>query len=101
MKHAIDNGHARPEKSASETKSVGQESVREARRAPTALEIALRLANIEAILTQLLQQRRAKARTGTKRTQSMRVRVRNEALAHPERPQERHYRMVRELMSRR
>jgi hypothetical protein len=85
----------------SELKELMQEAVRETRHDPMASEIALRLANVEAKLTQLLEQRRAKVRAGTKRTQSARLRIKNEALAHPERPQERHYRMVRDLMWRR
>lgn len=85
----------------SELKELMREAVRETRHDPMASEIALRLANLEAILMKLLQQRGAKLRANTKRSQSMRARIRNEALAHPERPQERHYRMVRELMSRR
>lgn len=74
----------------SELKELMQEAVRETGHAPMASEIALRLANVEAKLTRLLEQRRAKVRAGTKRTQSARVRIQNEALAHPERPQERH-----------
>ena len=84
-----------------ELKELMQEAAREMRHDPMASEIALRLANVEAKLTQLLEQRRAKIRAGTERTQSARLRTQNEALAHPERPQERHYRMVRDLMWRR
>jgi uncharacterized membrane protein YqiK len=84
----------------SELKEIMREAIRETRHAALASEIALRLANVEAILMKLLQHG-AKRRAGTKRTKSMRARIKNEALAHSERPQERHYRMVRELMSRR
>ncbi len=102
MKHAVDEGNDHQVKRrAAEVKAAAREPAREASKEPMASEIALRLANIEAILVQLLQGRRAKVRAGTKRAQSIRERLRNEALAHPERPQERHYRMVRELMSRR
>ena len=102
MKHDDDSSlDRRVIMSATEMKVAMREAIREARQDPMASEIALRLANVEAILMKLLQQRGAKLRAGTKRSQSMRARIRNEALAHPERPQDRHYRMVRELMSRR
>lgn len=64
-------------------------------------EIALRLANIEALLVELLERRRGKVRSGAKRSRSIRERVRAESLASPAQPSERHLEMARRFLAQR
>jgi hypothetical protein len=66
----------------------------------SALEISARLANIEALLRQLLERRQLNERTNMKRASSLRERLRNEAERKPVQPSDRHFRMVRELKAR-
>jgi hypothetical protein len=67
----------------------------------TDLEIAKRLANIETLLVELLSRRKAATRKGTKRSSSLRERLRREALANPNRPSERHYDAAKRLITKR
>jgi len=67
----------------------------------TDLEIAKRLANIETLLVELLSRRKAATRKGTKRSSSLRERLRREALANPSRPSERHYDAAKRLITKR
>jgi len=65
------------------------------------LEIAKRLANIEALLVELLARRQAAAVKGDKRSSSLRERLRREALANPNRPSERHYDAAKRFLKQR
>jgi hypothetical protein len=62
-------------------------------------EITLRLANIEALLHQLFDRRRAKtARAGT-RKRSLAERLKAASLAKEKQPAERHFAIAREMMT--
>lgn len=65
------------------------------------LEIAKRLANIEALLVELLARRKAAAVKGDKRSSSLRERLRREALSNPNRPSERHYDAAKRFLKQR
>jgi hypothetical protein len=64
-------------------------------------EIALRLANIEALLVELLERRRVHHTKSVKRSQSIARRLKETAKAQAKQPSERHFAMARELLSRR
>jgi hypothetical protein len=66
--------------------------------AVTLRQIALRLANIEALLADLLERRRAGKRAQVRRAATIQQRLRHEALARPE-PSERHMDMARRFVA--
>lgn len=61
-------------------------------------EIALRLGNIEALLVDLLERRKATGRAQVRRSTSLQQRLRDEALARRE-PSERHMEMARRFVA--
>lgn len=61
-------------------------------------EIALRLGNIEALLVELLERRKAQGRAGVKRSSSLQQRLRDEVLAE-RKPSERHMEMARKFLA--
>lgn len=62
-------------------------------------QIALRLGNIEALLMQLLERRKAHGRAGVRRASSLRQRVRDELIASGHKPSERHMEMARRFLA--
>ena len=61
-------------------------------------EISLRLANIEAMLAELLERRKASERTGADRMRSVHERLYRESLAKSDQPSERHFEAARRLL---
>jgi hypothetical protein len=100
VKRANDNDERVVTVSLRELKDLLRELVREAREDAVSLEVAKRLANIEALQRLLLERRHASVRVGIKRSISMRERLRNEAEQHPDQPNERHLRIAREMQAR-
>jgi len=64
-------------------------------------EITLRLANIEAMLHDLLDRRRAKIIKVSHRRRTALERLKAESIAKARQPTERHYAMAREFLARR
>jgi hypothetical protein len=63
-------------------------------------EIAVRLANIEALLVELLDRRKANMRRGVRRSRAVHERLRREASSKPK-PSEHHLEMARHFLARR
>lgn len=64
----------------------------------TLQQIALRLGNIEALLADLLERRKADGRAAVRRTASLQQRLRHEALARGK-PNERHMELARRFVA--
>ena len=63
-------------------------------------QIALRLANMEILVNELLDRRRANVRTKMRRQASLRARLRAESLADPVQPSARHHEMAQQILAR-
>lgn len=100
VKRANDNDERVVTVSLRELREILREIVHEAREDAATLEVSKRLANIEALQRLLLERRHASVRAGVKRSVSMRERLRNEAERHPDQPDERHFRIAREMQAR-
>lgn len=64
-------------------------------------EIASRLANIEALLVELLERRRASTRKAAKRSRALRERLRAESLSRSNQPSELHLETARRFLAQR
>lgn len=67
---------------------------------PMSSELALRLANIEALLMELLDRRKQNVRTGANRSRTVQRRLRTEVLAKGQ-PSARHLEMARQFLAQR